>query len=49
MNSVSLFSYPCDAHLKDPQVDHVHMYLFGFFSLWHAITPVEDIKEYEHL
>jgi len=30
MNSVSLFSYLCDAHLKDPPVDCVHKYP-GFF------------------
>lgn len=46
MNSVSLFSYPCDAYLKDPPVDRVHMNL-GFFSLWHAVIAVENIKEYD--
>lgn len=47
MNRVSFFSYPYDTHLKDPPVVHVHKYVSGFFSLWHAVILVENIKEYD--
>lgn len=57
MNSISLFSYPYDAHLKDPPVDHVLKYWRGrmggdifllfFLPLLYALIPMENIKDYD--
>lgn len=45
---VFLSSWLCDAHLRDPLVDHVHKYLLllGLFALWHVVIPVQHIKKY---